>query len=131
MIQKKDFSQIKKPSDLPSAAASQTFRLYAAQGRVYASNVRMKLVDLGELVEQGGRFRYELDGDHLKGQDFISADSALVDIGKRLSFLYLDGQFTALADVRGPDGPNLDNAPQNEIRLDELGKGERAFDTTV
>lgn len=131
MTQQKYFLQIKKPSDSPTAAASQTFRLYATQGRVYASNVRIKLIDLGELVEQDGRFRYELDGDHLKGQDFSSADTALVDIGKRLSFLYLDGQFTALADVRGPDGPNLDNTPQKEIRLDELGQGEHAFDTTV
>ena len=117
----------------PSASSPtrQPFTLYAARGRVYASNVRQKLIDLGSLAERNGSFGYEIDGNHHVGQGFKSAEEALAHLAGQLRFLYLDGQFTALADVRGPEGPNLDEAAQLDITLDELGEGEAAVDVSV
>ena len=109
----------------------QTFILYAAGDRVFASNVRQKLIDLGSLTQQNGRFSYELDGDHESGQGFESEDQALRDIAEKISFLYLDGQFTAVANARGPEGPDLAQAAQLEITLDELGEGEPAININV
>ena len=40
-----------------------TFTLYASGGRVYASNVRDKLIDLGALAPQAQGWAYQLDGD--------------------------------------------------------------------
>jgi|GEM_PF-4071136 len=45
-----------------------------------------------------------------------------------MSYLYLDGQFTALADVREDDNVHLLNAPQLNIVVDELQPGERVED---
>lgn len=111
--------------------ARQTFTLYAAQGRVYASNVRQKLVDLGSLAQEPSCWRYQLDGNGATGAYQASARDALQDLAASLTFLYLDGQFTALADVRGRTGPSLDGAPRVELTLDELGKGEPAVDVNV
>ncbi|RYZ10600.1 MAG: hypothetical protein EOO24_08670 [Comamonadaceae bacterium] len=104
----------------------QTFILYAAEGRVLASNARQKLIDLGSLSDEGGRFGYRLDGDDMEGRDFASVDAALQDLGKRIGFLHLDGQFTALADLRDGTPPNLEHAARVEIDLDELAPGEPA-----
>lgn len=109
----------------------QTFILYAARDRVFASNVRQKLIDLGSLTQHNASFSYELDGDHEGGDGFKSAEEALRDIGETISFLYLDGQFTALPDARGPEGPDLAEALQLAITLDELGEGEPAININV
>jgi hypothetical protein len=109
----------------------QPFTLYGANGRVYATNVDQKLVDLGALARQEGGFDYLLDGNKLDGTGLPSAEAALQELASRLSFLYLDGQFTALADVRGSEGVNLDGAARLDIVLDELAPGERMEDANV
>ena len=114
------------PSVSPDDAVrrDQPFSLYAANGRVYASNVAQKLVDLGALWRDDAGFHYLLDGNKMQGDGLITAEAALREIGARLSFLYLDGQFTALANVRGTDGVSLDGAARVDITLDELARGE-------
>jgi hypothetical protein len=115
----------------PAPRRQQPFTLYAAQGRVYARNTDQKVIDLGELSEEDGRWRFELDGNHHSGNGFFTAEEALREIARDLRFLWLDGQFTAVADAREGGALNLDGAVQVEILLDELAPGERAFDATV
>ena len=113
-----------------AARAQQAYILYAAGGRVYASNVDQKLIDLGALArEDGGSLCYWLDGNHEGGKGFSTEKDALRDIARHLGFLWLDGQFTAVADTRAT--VNLDGATQLAIVLDELKPGEPAFDATV
>ena len=121
-------------SPSPSAApAGVPFVLYALRGRVYASNVKQKLVDLGELVQdgEGGTYSYLLDGDKSTGGGFATAQEALAHIAQTTTFLFLDGQFTALEDLGGADRPDLADAPQLEVTLDPLGRGEKIIDTQV
>ena len=108
-----------------AARRQQPFTLYAASGRVYATNVAQKLVDLGALWRDDAGFRYLLDGNKMQGDGLITAEAALREIAQRVSFLYLDGQFTALADLRGTDGVALDGAVRLDIDLDELAPGEQ------
>lgn len=114
-----------------AARRQQPFTLYASAGRVYASNVAQKLIDLGALWRDDGGFRYLLDGNKMEGNGLITAEAALRDIAQRVSFLYLDGQFTALADLRGTDGVALDGAARLDIVLDELAAGERIENANV
>lgn len=111
--------------------ARHAFTLYAANGRVYASNVAQKLVDLGSFTKGDDGFGYRLDGNGLAGSGFSDPDAALRDLGGRLEFLFLDGQFTALVDVRGNEGVELDGVPQRPLLLDELAPGERMQDARV
>jgi len=116
----------------PAARAAQTFTLYAANGRVYASNVRDKLIDLGELKEAQGQYGYALDGgDHVERSGFPSAEDALADLANTVTFLYLDGQFTALEDLSDGRSPDLADVPQIQINLDALGHGEPAIAADV
>jgi hypothetical protein len=131
------------PSSAPAAAAESgagtaapagvPFVLYALKGRVYASNVKQKLVDLGHLSKdgEGGTYSYLLDGDKATGSGFADAQEALAHIAQTTSFLFLDGQFTALEDLGGADRPDLAGAPQLEVTLDPLGRGEKMIDTQV
>lgn len=112
--------------------ASVPFVLYALRGRVYASNVKQKLVDLGRLgPEADGAWSYLLDGDKSAGSGFENAEAALQDIAATTTFLFLDGQFTALEDLGGADRPDVQDAPQCEVALDPLGRGERMIDPRV
>lgn len=122
------------PSAAPSPEAARRerpFTLYAANGRVYATNVDQKLVDLGALWRDDQGFQYCLDGNGLRGDGVITAEAALREIAGRLSFLFLDGQFTALADLRGTDGVALDGAARLDMVLDELAPGERIEDANA
>jgi hypothetical protein len=107
------------PYDEALERATQTYTLFAADGRLYARNVRHKLIDLGSLARKNSRFSYELDGNQLVGKGFASEEDALHDIESRIPFDYLDGQFTALADIRESATPRLDEAVQLQITLDE------------
>ena len=118
-----------RPDD--NARAQQPFTLYAAAGRVYARNRDQKVIDLGTLARQGGSFCYLLDGNKQSGAGFASEAEALRDIAQHLRFLWLDGQFTAVADAREDPALNLEGAQQLAIVLDELPPGERAYDATV
>jgi hypothetical protein len=108
------------------ASPRQTFAFYAADGRVYASNVDQKLIDLGALTRQDdGRFRYLLDGNKQCEHGLASAEAALRHIADHAGFLYLDGQFTALADLRErATQVHLDGAPRIEVTMDVLPSGE-------
>lgn len=106
---------------------TQTFILYAANGRVYATNVRQKLVDLGSLTEREDGYTYLLDGNKASGSSFKTVGAALKGIGDSTTFLFLDGQFTALQDLRGDSGPYLSGATQLEVTVPEL---EEAADSS-
>jgi hypothetical protein len=115
----------------PVPRRQQPFTLYAARGRIYARNTDQKLIDLGELVQDGGSWRYRLDGNQQTGTGYFTAEEALREIGRTVRFLWLDGQFTAVADARHDGDLNLDGAVEIEIVLDELKPGERIYDATV
>lgn len=117
----------------PAAFPGQTFTLYAAQGRIYASNVRDKLVDLGRLDDtQGSGHAYQLDGDEkLAGAGFATAEDALAHVAQSITFLYLDGQFTALADAGGAARPDLPSATQIQITLDRRGQAAPAIEADI
>lgn len=113
------------------AGRKQDFTLYAANGRVYARNVDQKVIDLGALSREEGGLCYLLDGNKLTGSGFASEEEALRHLAGQLRFLWLDGQFTAVADARDDPSLNLDGATELRITLDELQPGERVVDATV
>ncbi len=114
-----------------NAATHQAFSLYAANGRIYVSNVNQKLIDLGSLAKEADGYAWRLDGNQLSGRGLPDPVAALRDVVRQMSFLYLDGQFTALADVREDARVHLDGAPQLNIVVDELQPGERVEDARV
>lgn len=110
----------------------QPFVLYAANGRIYARNRTQKVIDLGALARgDDGNFRYELDGNHQADGPFFTEEEALHAIARSIRFLWLDGQFTAVADARDDASLDLDGATRITIELDEMPPGERAYDATV
>lgn len=109
----------------------QPFSLYAARGRVYCRNRTQKVVDLGTLAQLPEGWCYLLDGNRQSGRGFVTPDEALRDIAAHLRFLWLDGQFTALADARDDAALNLDGATQLDFTLDEMKPGEPAVDASV
>ena len=122
------------PSNTTDRSADVTrrpFTLYATEGRVYVSNVRNKLVDLGSIEHAADGIGYVLDGEGPAGTGFEDIAAALGDISKRVSFLYLDGQFTAQADLRESMADRLDGSTQLHFDIDELGPGEPATDPDV
>jgi hypothetical protein len=116
------------PSQLPPTPDAyprpQPFTLYAAHGRIYASNVDQKLIDLGAISRNDQGFCWLLDGNQERGDGHLTEEAALRDLSRRISFLFLDGQFTANADVRDTD-ISLDGAARLDVTLDELAPGER------
>jgi len=117
------------PSASNTASPRQAITLYAAGGRVYASNVEQELVDLGALTAQDGGYAYLLDGNKQAAQGLASPEAALRHVADHTPFLYIDGQFTALADVRAQ--VDLADAARIEVMLDEFKSGEPAQDATV
>lgn len=116
----------------PSTTTRQPFSLYAAQGRVYARNRDQKVIDLGALERDGGgAFGYRLDGNQQAGSGFFTEEEALGDLAQHLRFLWLDGQFTAVADAREDPSLDLAKAARLDIELDELPPQERAYDASV
>lgn len=109
----------------------QPYTLYAAKGRVYARNAAGPVVDLGALERDGTTWRWKFDGNAMTGKGLASADAALRDIARHLHFLWLDGQFTALPDVRQSADVDFGTAPQLQIELDELARGEPVTDARV
>ncbi len=113
-------------SDTRGVPDAVPFTFLAAQGRLYARNPDGKTIDLGTLAQESGRWRWQLDGNGLSGEAG-SAQAALRDAAQRMGFLWLDGQFTAVADAGSVD---LQDAVQAELRLDPLA-GERIQDARV
>ncbi|MBK6008135.1 hypothetical protein JJB11_18690 [Ramlibacter ginsenosidimutans] len=110
---------------------TQPFTLYAAKGRVYARNRDQKIVDLGTLTRGDDGWSYLLDGNQQSAGGFSSDEQALRDLGRNLRFLWLDGQFTAVADAKDDATLALDGATRLDIELDELPPGGRMQDATV
>lgn len=114
-------TDVSSHSDSPAAPDGNgiPFTLYAVGGRVLASNVRGKLVDLGHLGRGGdGSWSYRLDGDQSTGLGLESPEAALEHIAGTTTFLFLDGQFTALEDLGGAGRPDLESAVQLQVVLD-------------
>jgi hypothetical protein len=114
-----------------SSSRQKPFSFFAARGRIYARNVDQKLIDLGEMTRDDAGTGYVLDGNGMSGRGFKDEKTALDDMASKLRFLWLDGQFTAVADARDNADLDLDGATQVDITLDELPPGERIFDATV
>lgn len=107
------------------------FKFYAANERLFARNPEGKVIDLGRLARQAdGSWHYLLDGNQLAGGGTATPESAMADAARRMGFLYLDGQFTAVAqaDAGGLERPDV---PAIEVTLDELQPGERMEDARV
>jgi hypothetical protein len=122
------------PSQLPPTPEAyprpQSFTLYAANGRIYATNVEQKLIDLGAISRNDQGFCWLLDGNQQRGEGQLTEEAALRDLSRQISFLFLDGQFTANADLRGTS-VSLDPATRLDITLDELAPGERMENANV
>jgi hypothetical protein len=120
-----------KHDDRGSAPLLQPFTFYAANGRIYASNVAQKLIDLGALTGQDGSFGYLLDGNQMSGRGFHDELAALRAVATKVRFLWLDGQFTALASARDDPDLNLDGATRLDVLIDEIRPDEKIVDATV
>jgi hypothetical protein len=122
------------PSQLPPTPDAyprpQPFTLYAAHGRIYATNVEQKLIDLGAISHGGQGYCWCLDGNQQRGEGQLTEEAALRDVSRQTSFLFLDGQFTANADLRESD-VSLAGATRLDIVLDELAPGERMENADV
>ncbi|NUO71465.1 MAG: hypothetical protein HOQ10_01950, partial [Frateuria sp.] len=97
----------------------------------YARNRTQKVIDLGAMTREEGGFRYLLDGYQQSDGGFASEEDALQALARSIRFLWLDGQFTAIADARGDDTLDLDGATRVTIELDEMPPGEPIVDATV
>lgn len=121
-------------TDTPNAGSARTqqrFTFFSHGGRVLARNVDGKLIDLGRIGQAAGQgTTWLLDGNQLTGTAPDVA-AALRDVAARAGFLYLDGQFTAVADLREGTAPDLSQAEQVEMVIDELQPGERMEDARV
>ena len=107
------------------------FTFYAVRDRLLCRNVDGKLIDLGRLARHAdGSWHYLLDGNQLAGGGKPSPESAMAEAAERMGFLYLDGQFTAVAEA-GIDAQDLASAPAIELQVDELQARERMEDARV
>ena len=116
----------------PGATRTKTrFKFYAARERLLARNEDGKVIDLGRLARQAdGSWHYHLDGNQLAGGGTATPEAALADAAQRMGFLYLDGQFTAVAEADA-SGLELGDVPAIEVTMDELQPGERMEDARV
>ncbi len=116
---------IPTPEPAVSTHPAHRFTLYAYQGHVHVSNVRGKLIDLGSITEDGDGWSYALDDEKCPGESgFASAQEALAAVARCVTFLYLDGQFTAQRDLSDVHRPDLPDAPQLQVSLDPRGLAE-------
>ncbi|HYF17399.1 MAG TPA: hypothetical protein VEA40_05985 [Ramlibacter sp.] len=115
----------------PTPSTRQRFTFLAAEGRLYARNVRGKVIDLGTLARgDDGSWHWRLDGNGLEGGGTATPEAAMREAAERMGFLYLDGQFTAVADERESHA-RLGESQEVEIEMDELQPGERMEDARV
>lgn len=107
----------------------QTYTLYASHGRVYAENRDGKLVDIGSVRKEGNSYRCHLDADGVLTEAMPSPERAMADLQQRISFLFLDGQFTALPDAR-QQAKLAGDAPRTSITLSQdVHEPEHSGDT--
>lgn len=83
------------------------------------------------LKEAQGHYGYALDGgDQVSRDGFPSPEDALADIAGTVTFLYLDGQFTALEDLSEGRSPDLSDMPQIQVSLTRWATASRPFPRT-
>ena len=81
---------------------------------------------LAAFTAQG--WAYQLDGDgRVEAEGFDDALQALAHIAASITFLYLDGQFTALQDLGDRARPDVRGAPQIQVALDPRGQARPAI----
>ncbi len=98
------------------------YTLYIANGRIYARNADNKLIDLGQATEQAGSFSWMLDGEEsLCGRHLPNADAVMREAEKKMSFAFLDGQFTSLPDLIHNGEVRVADAPRRAIALRRSG----------
>ncbi|QCR35691.1 hypothetical protein [Nissabacter sp. SGAir0207] len=99
------------------------YTLYLAENHVLARNGDQHLIDLGLVEQEPDGLHYLLDGDKTEGHGLPDANALLADVERKLTFLFLDGQFTSLPDLSEELNESLEGAPSREIALDELASG--------
>ncbi|WP_284466445.1 hypothetical protein [Diaphorobacter nitroreducens] len=62
-----------------------------------------------------------------QAEGFDDARQALAHIAASITFLYLDGQFTALQDLGDRSRPDVREAPQIQVALDPRGQARPAI----
>jgi len=99
-------------------ALERPFRLIAADQRVLAQNPAGKLIDIGEIVHEPQRgYTIRLEIDAIDTPPEPNPERALAALQPKLSFDYLDGLFTSMADAH-VEGL-LAACPQLSFTLDE------------
>lgn len=91
--------------------AAHQFALSAAAGRLYIQNAAGKVVEVGDLFEEGGRYGYRLDQGSIQGQDLPDLGAALRHLAAQLTFLYVDGLFRELPDSAAEASVHSMSAP--------------------
>jgi hypothetical protein len=110
------------------------FALSTAAGRLYIQNAAGKVIEVGDLVEEQGRYAYRLDQGTIHGQDLPDLGSALRHLASQLTFLYVDGLFRQLPDSAAEANTHSVSAPPLHVTLaegtDEL-RGPAGTETLV
>ncbi|ANN66011.1 hypothetical protein [Bordetella bronchialis] len=99
------------------APAAHQFALSAAAGRLYIQNAAGKVVEVGDLFEEQGRYGYRLDQGAIQGQDLPDLGSALRHLAAQLTFLYVDGLFRQLPDSAAEASVHSVSAPPLFVTL--------------
>ncbi|WP_066633841.1 hypothetical protein [Bordetella sp. H567] len=97
--------------------AAHQFALSAAAGRLYIQNAAGKVIEVGDLFEEQGRYGYRLDQGAIQGQDLPDLGSALRHLASQLTFLYVDGLFQQLPDSAAEASVHSMSAPPLFITL--------------
>jgi hypothetical protein len=110
------------------------FAISTAAGRLYIQNAAGKVIEVGDLVEEQGRYAYRLDQGTIHGQDLPDLGSALRHLASQLTFLYVDGLFRQLPDSAAEANTHSMSAPPFHVTLaegtDEL-RGPAGTETLV
>jgi len=101
----------------PGAAAQREYPIYTSAGRIYIQDAVGKVVALGDLLEDGHVYRYELDEGDISGEGFPDLGSTLRDLSAHLTFAYVDGLFRNQIDVADEASLHSVSAPAIRLRL--------------
>lgn len=85
------------PARVATSQASE-YAIYTSAGRIFIQDAQGKVIDVGELEEQAGRYAYRLDAGAIQGSDFDSLGAALRAMAGQLTYLYLNDLFARLPD---------------------------------
>lgn len=99
------------------APAAHQFALSATAGRIYIQNAAGKVIEVGDLLEEQGRYRYQLDQGAIVGRDLPDLSSALKHLAGQLTFLYVDGLFRQLPDSAAEASTHSMSAPPVFVTL--------------